>query len=272
MKEKTKAYFAGFIDGDGTLNISFQPDSDGYRNYRAEFKAYNTYLPVLKWMVHHFGGTWYFNREANEKHKAGYIWSPQGAKHTDRILSFIEPYLQVKKLECELIRSYLALDGKKNPNERWRLYLLCKQQKDRNSVTTDTLDFSDKPNLVNAYFAGLLDAEGTITIKKRDEEWGSHYVVEISGTNTHEPIMRAWQSYYGGSIYPRKRGSDRQWQFDWAIYGKEHQEKFLLKMLPYLIVKRHQANTVLQFLRMNGGHDNLKRRSLYEQLEKEDTA
>jgi hypothetical protein len=267
VKDKTKAYIAGLIDGDGSLYIRHGEDSNGCSQYVADFHIYNTYLPIMKWLVKHFGGSWSIGRDATDEHKTSYVWSPQGAKHSDWVLSLIIPYLQQKREQAKIFREYYALNGKKNPEKRFELYTRCYSANHKDSVTTETLNFPEKQNLVNAYYAGLADAEGTFTIKCRDEKWGNHYVVEVSATNTFEPIIRYLKSIYGGSIYPRKRSEIHKKQYDWAIYGAPNQEKFILNMLPYLVIKKHNANVVLQFLRMSGEHNNEKRAKLFKSLQ-----
>jgi hypothetical protein len=43
-------------------------------------------------------------------------------------------------------------------------------------------------------------------------------------------------------------------------------EKFLLAIIPYLIGKREQAELLLEYIRMNGKHDPVKRKQLADRI------
>lgn len=270
VKEHTRAYTAGLMDGDGNLSILKKYDSDGYDNFSVQIRFYNTNLQVMKWMVETFGGTYRIDREETSRNKTGYSWMPNGAEHQKWFILRILPYLQLKTEEAEIILEYISLNGKKHPERRRELWVRSEQLKTRDSVTTETLNLPKQSNLINAYFAGLFDAEGCSSIKKTEMSWGFHYASDVSISNAYLPVLTAAKQLYGGGkIGSRRRKEHYQIANEWGLWNHKQQELFLLKVMPYLKIKQVASNAVLQFIRLNGQHDPTKREALYQITTKE---
>lgn len=107
---------------------------------------------------------------------------------------------------------------------------------------------------IKAYAAGIIDGEGCITIRrKRNPENSRNYynlVVKVGMTGNSSAID-ILKTNWGGQIC--LSGKLRR-QKQWSIYCLQA-EKFLRDVLPYLIVKKNQAEVALDF------HKNRKRSS-----------
>jgi hypothetical protein len=109
-----------------------------------------------------------------------------------------------------------------------------------------------------AYFAGLIDGEGSIFICKAilDSGMPSHNL-EVTITNTNRKIIDWLLDNLGGTERNSgKRGTADKSQWAWVV--RHHKARpYLEAMLPYLVAKRDQAIIALEFLdakvqRING--------------------
>ena len=128
-----------------------------------------------------------------------------------------------------------------------------------------------------AYMAGLIDGEGTICIVKRNDS-GSRYVARLAVVNCDKRIVEWIEAHFGPYIYtvrrsdPRRRADHRELHVYEA--KAEHAENILRAVLPYLVVKREQAELFFKFRRtfiggLNGGvpvHIVAQRKALHEQM------
>lgn len=138
-----------------------------------------------------------------------------------------------------------------------------------------------------AYLAGIMDGEGTLTIMRkrynpaqfaRDIARGKRnvipktesiysYYVGITVKNTDFRLIRWLQARFGGSYCPDKsRKANWKISYRWQLFGQENQERFLLGILPYIILKEEQANILLEFIRMRGSPDVKRRQGMYERM------
>jgi hypothetical protein len=98
-----------------------------------------------------------------------------------------------------------------------------------------------------AYMAGIIDGEGCICIhRSRTKRAGDSLIANVTVRMTVEHIPQWLHFSFGGSFgtqKPKKVG----WQpvYQWKVYGK-NAVTFLQAILPYLIVKRPQAEIALR--------------------------
>ena len=100
------------------------------------------------------------------------------------------------------------------------------------------------------YVAGFIDGEGCIRAELRNPRLGNgvsvgHRVILIVA-NTHRPVLEAMQERWGGSIYRRKNPGKVLWV--WHTGGPTARA-VLEDVLPYLVVKKEQAETALKLIK-----------------------
>jgi hypothetical protein len=103
-------------------------------------------------------------------------------------------------------------------------------------------------NIKWSYLAGIFDGEGTIYIGLMTDK--RRTFLKIGITNTDLNLMKWLIENFGGSYRSEARRNYRL-IYRWGPKGKNNREKFLLGVLPYLIIKREQALLALEFDRMN---------------------
>lgn len=105
------AYLAGFIDGEGCLNIRKNP------NWVIRVQVYNTKPSVIYWIRDSFGGrVWMKEHPADKNWKSSYTYEAT-AKIAYLLLKAVFPFLRLKKEQAEmLIRFQEEKDKRKKMN------------------------------------------------------------------------------------------------------------------------------------------------------------
>lgn len=112
-----------------------------------------------------------------------------------------------------------------------------------------------------SYLAAMFDGEGTFSIYQNS----GNYHTTVSGekkqytfTNTRVSVYNSdlrlmeWLvKNFGGVYYTHRRAKAiHKTGYDWRPKGKKNTEEIILGILPYLVIKKEQANIVLQYLRL----------------------
>jgi hypothetical protein len=113
----------------------------------------------------------------------------------------------------------------------------------------------------DGYTAAMIDGEGCISIAsyiQRVHKAGKEYrycntQLAISIFQTDERLMKWLQHHYGGTYTPRKPEVGKRQGWSWVPAKGKNLELFLLKMLPYLLLKREQALLALEYVRLGKG-------------------
>jgi hypothetical protein len=97
-----------------------------------------------------------------------------------------------------------------------------------------------------AWAAGFLDGEGYIGVTRDNSvrDGKTYYKVAVSAGQIHKTPIELLQSMFGGRIVYQKNKFKGCWH--WRVFG-ENAYSALRIVLPYLVVKRQQAELVLQF-------------------------
>lgn len=104
---------------------------------------------------------------------------------------------------------------------------------------------------VKYYIAGIIDGEGTITIKRQKNKLakrGISFIPFISCGQTikGKKVIYLLKKYFGGSIYSWKQKNNRLDTISWSIVGRDV-EKCVKKLYPLLLLKKKQAKVVLDY-------------------------
>ncbi len=103
-----------------------------------------------------------------------------------------------------------------------------------------------------AYLAGLIDGEGTISIRNKTprsrRHKTNHYNLEVYITSTNRPMLEWVVETFGGKIYTYQRENDtkRLPQHKWHVHGNK--AKWILEnVLLFLIIKKKHAKLGIEF-------------------------
>lgn len=99
--------------------------------------------------------------------------------------------------------------------------------------------------MTDAYFAGFLDADGCISIARRQR----NFVLQTRVTNTHRGVCEAFQSRFGGTVEgPLTQGGNRRPHYQW-VTAHGAAEKAVTALLPHLFVKQERGLLALRYRR-----------------------
>lgn len=118
------------------------------------------------------------------------------------------------------------------------------------------------------YVAGIIDGEGCLIISRSNRGNYMNYYGRIHVKNTDTNLMDWLVEKFGGNIHVNNPADSVRHSvaYSWYFSGDARdKEKFLLAIMPYLIVKKRQAKVLLEFFRMTGEKNPAKRESLYQQ-------
>lgn len=107
----------------------------------------------------------------------------------------------------------------------------------------------EMPPTEAAYFAGIIDGEGHISIyggygKKDPHAYRAHLGVANTDLGLLEWLKTA--SGVGGVSLQRKASDNRKAAYQWQI-GAEGARSVLVQVLPYLVIKADRARLVIDF-------------------------
>lgn len=91
------------------------------------------------------------------------------------------------------------------------------------------------------YKAGIVDGEGSLNIAKDR----NHYVPVVRVSNNHKGIIYKFREDHGGCVCVIKKDREHP-TFVWCIKGRQAHQ-FIRNIFPYLIVKKSQAQLLLEF-------------------------
>ena len=100
-------------------------------------------------------------------------------------------------------------------------------------------------NFFTAWCAGFFDGEGCISLQKGTRKKNVHYVVGVSISQRTTESLEAIQAVFGGRILQLKTGV-------YVLYFRyEESQNFITAIRPYLIVKKSQADFLLEYIKIN---------------------
>ncbi len=104
-----------------------------------------------------------------------------------------------------------------------------------------------------AYFAGIVDGEGTISISRITTRRNGHvyfsYAPHLSISNTDFDMIKSLESRFGGGIVRVAPPSNKRWKRDNRLYfRREEMLAILPRIIPYLTSKKRKAELLLEYM------------------------
>ena len=151
---------------------------------------------------------------------------------------------------CKETRAAMMFYWRKDTGRPVRECRVCRRHR-LNKRQFARLTLPANPPHELAYLAGIIDGEGTIHMAvARDRSRDSRHTwrVMLSIANTDEALMKWIQARFGGKYYLRepRQNSAHKRVFRW-VRARWDSLGILTAVLPYLVVKRRQANIALTF-------------------------
>lgn len=259
MKETTKAYLAGLVDGEGCITIceSARRDHYGiktsYPSFGPRFCIVNANKNLIESVLQDWAlGSIKEVRYKNPRYKPTYVWETRRLREILKAIEYILPYLKLKRKQALLMIEYCKsrLLAPKGGHCRYaeREIEIVKLIKALNHEDSFMIDKSngETSRAMRAYLASLIDGEGTIRINKASPSGGMSPQLYI--TNTSEKLLR----YIGNSGPWRIHEHTHQnnhWRKAYRLILERQIEiiKVLKNISPYLRLKRKQADLMTEY-------------------------
>lgn len=225
-------YFAGFLDGDGSVVIPKPRPRDPRPS--PVVSAYQSCTerepPELKELQKWFKGRLYLSRKASESHRAQWMWKACSPDVIRPVLRLMSTYGIVKREVADIALAYL--DAGRSSADIWK-EKLSKATQGYLSATVE------ESKITPAYTAGLFVAEGCIRINRGH---GTAHYASLSIAQLGCPqVLHALSTKFGvGSVH---RG-------EWFVAGSTSVAKLLSDIKPHIqkCQKRRQVRLVEKFL------------------------
>jgi hypothetical protein len=251
------AYLAGIIDSEGT--VGFIINKKRFRERVApRFKVCNTDHRLITWLEGEIGGRVY--KYEDGRNRPSHEWFVSGVKNIQPLLEAILPYLVVKQ---DSAREALIFCQNEIEKREGVGTALCQNKIEcENAVNKPDSSFSEStmkrsrrrmkpiyiPSLQKlAYIAGMIDGDGSIDFiinkKRRREKVAPRIRVANTDTKLIRWLVKEIGGYVGGVTVVGKNKPC----YEWLITGEQNIKSLLYAILPYLIIKKDNAEEILSF-------------------------
>jgi hypothetical protein len=103
-------------------------------------------------------------------------------------------------------------------------------------------------DLRRAYLAGIIDGEGTLTITRhirKDRPGYTRFNLRLAVYNTNLGLLSELKEWFGGTIMIAERIGENWKPVGQLAWSEEQLVVLLPKIIPYLLIKREQAEILL---------------------------
>lgn len=262
MKEEIlMSYLAGIMDGDGSFSLQKLKHVSKSSLYFPVLQLGMQNENILKMFTEKFGGSYHLRKNDARYNFPFYTWRLRSIKNVIPCLQKLIKYLVLKKeraqflldfcLNFKFIRGYAI--SKDVLIEREKAYLKmgkfndCREFKGIQS-TKRPLRNSEDP-IFWSYVAGIIESDGSFSIKKQKYQYGQRYTPIIS-IDMVDPksIEYISQNCNHGKVQANSvKACTNGICFRLAIGKKVEVINFIENVLPFLRVKHEQAKTLLEF-------------------------
>lgn len=254
MKEEIDmAYAAGLLDGDGSFSIM-----KAHGKYYPCIQLSNAYEGMSKWLHEKFEGSLRIKKPQQPHHKPLYVWSVRGLKGCKNAIDRFVKYIVLKEPQSYLMKSFTEdrLVGDSTESDYEKYSLKMKEWNRDILLRKDTLieqSIKDSEDSVFwAYVAGIMDTEGSFSIKKEKPHSGSvsvRYNPVIQLTMVPADVLNFIRRNcsLGSFCIPKASCTTKGYAYKMLIISKDECIRFLLKIKDYLRFKKGQLFTLLNF-------------------------
>lgn len=161
-----------------------------------------------------------------------------------KTLSELYPVMPLRQVAATMGRSYSSV--------LWAKHTLGLRKSFAQMVTTKPVSLTETQL---AYIAGLIDGEGTVSIRKFSGKWKPHFRI----ANTSRTLLDWLEgTVQGPSVFTEHRqvGPQRVPCYMFHVSGIGWVEMFE-RLLPYMVIKHEQMAALAEFSRIRLGQDRM---------------
>lgn len=258
QEEVNMAYTAGILDGDGSFSLLLHRTTtkSTWRSFYAPcIQLSNAFKGMSEFLHENFGGSLRIKKPQKDHHKILYVWSLRSREGCKKMIEKIMPYLVLKKDQAKLILEFLNIDHfDQHECEKFNL----KMKTLNRDILLNPIGFNQQTSVDSqdpifwSYFAGIMDTEGSFTIKKekpRCDGFSYSYCPLIQLTMVPAACINYIRENFslGNFCVPKAKSAGKGFAFKMNLCGKEKCIIFIEKILPYLRFKKQQASLIMNY-------------------------
>lgn len=270
IDEKIKmAYIAGIMDGDGSFSI-IKVKTKASPLYYPFLQFVNRQKTIIDFLKIEFGG--HIIQAAPHICKDGsagnsvHRWRLRSHNNVKPVLERVIPFLRIKSERASGLLRFIEktpfIRGIKLSGDRLaekeRAYIEMMHLNDHRSFD-NTLSMIIAKEICEdpifwSYLAGLMDTDGSFSIKRQVHNKGTHVVnarylpvISLSMTDTRA-INYVRENFPLGKLYiPKNKSCSAGFHYQYGIYTKKECIEFLKRIIPFLKGKKENAKVLLYF-------------------------
>jgi hypothetical protein len=242
LTETELAYIAGMVDSDGYISIKGNPPAPG-------LSITNIHRGVIEWLCDKIVGSSFFIKPRYKNDGSGWCTKFRCAviqnKAVYLLVSKLKPYLVQKKYEAELVQEYwdnlYDMDARHRLAEKISSFKkIFPSKTDVNLKGQTVMKLSDTES---AYLAGLIDGDGSMAINAAKQHFSS--AIDITSSSL---ALLDW--FHARNIYPYIKCKKIKPGVIYTIrfHTIDMKISLLNSIIPYLIVKKDQAELLLKYV------------------------
>lgn len=269
IREIEMAYIAGLMDGDGSFTISKLVGRSANPLYYPLCQLSNCIPGMTSFMKERFGGHVVPSKRKMMKNgKLGsevLTWKLRSGCNVKPFLERVIPYLKIKRERAELILEFinnfkfvrgqmLDIETLKNRERDYiKMKLLNSEETHFTLSSVRNKTITDDP-LKLAYIAGIMETDGSFTIKKQVKNKGTHVVnpryspvISLSMVDMRAIRFIVRHVPQGTLCVPKNSGTSRGLHYQFSIGNRKGCVSFINAIIPYLRSKKENASVVRDF-------------------------
>lgn len=251
-EELIMAYIAGLLDGDGSFSLIRENRPNG-PTFHACIQLSNVFEGMIDLVHQLFGGSKKVKSRQNHSKKTQYVWNVRGLDSCKTLLEKVLPFLVLKKKQARLLLDFVTSPKSHNPEaDRLKIQSLNNDCLVASGSVVKQADRNTENAVFWAYFAGILDTEGSFSVRKNKPSWGcKNYkynpLIQLSMASFETMNFIRQNICLGSVCFPKAKTTQRGHTYK-ILFGKVHDcVEVITKTLPYLRFKKYVSLELLYF-------------------------
>lgn len=262
QEEIDMAYAAGILDGDGSFSLLLHRSitKDSWRSfYHPCIQLSNAYERMSQWLHEKFDGSLRMKYPQQPHHKPLFVWSLRSREKCKSLVARVMPFLKLKTEQAKIMLDFLNIDHfDMGEGEKFNLKMKNANRDllfNHTGFNMQTLHDSNDP-VFWSYIAGIMDTEGSFTIKKEKAHSGSiskRYSAIIQLTMVPSACLNYLRENFSGGSFcvPKAKTVSKGYAYKMNLCGRKDCLRFVKGILPYMKCKNEQASLIQKFCEEN---------------------
>lgn len=246
------AYVAGILDGDGSFSLIREKRAHGHSFYPC-IQLSNVFEDMVGFLHHTFGGCKKIKTHQGHGRKTQYVWNVRGVESCRSVLERVNPFLVLKKKQGKILLDYVKNPKQANPeSERLKIQSFNNESLVAAGSVVKQARKNTDDQYFWAYFAGILDTEGSFSVRKNKPSWGCinykyNPLIQLSMASFESMNFIRQNICMGSVCFPKAKTTQRGHTYKY-LFGKVSDcIEVIRKVLPHLRFKKDVALELLNF-------------------------